>query len=147
ASLPDAAAITGNRIESALYRVDLGSRGQLTSALDKTVSQEMAGAGGLDDFGSGSAGAPTAENGGPVSASLRVDVSGTPNRRVRVTLYAGVDRIEIDDEILQNYTSIGLYRFNANLTSPQIHFEEVGAIARPGLIAQGGDFLPGTRSD
>src|SRR5262249_41541825 len=53
----------------------------------------------------------------------------------------------IQDEITQNYTSLGTYRFQVGLTSPQIRFEELGAIAKPGLQSQGGDFLPGTRAD
>jgi alpha-mannosidase len=145
-AFPNAATITSNRIESNLYRVDLGPAGEITSAFDKTAAQEMAGTG-LNDFGSGASAGLIAENVGPVSATLRRDVSGVPNRRVRVTVVKDVDRIMIEDEILQNTTANSLYRYNVNLTAPQIHFEEVGAIARPGLAAQGGDFLAGTRAD
>jgi alpha-mannosidase len=145
ASLPDAATITGNRIESALHRIDVGTRGELTSAFDKTAGIEMAGSG-LNDFGAGTSSGLVAENVGPVSATLRRDVSGTPSRRVRITLVTDADRIMIEDEILQN-TASGSYRFSVNLANPQIRFEEVGAIARPGLPAQGGDFLAGTRAD
>lgn len=146
ASLPAAASISGNRIESALYRVDLGTRGELTSAFDKLAGREIAGAA-LNDFGSGTSGGLTVENAGPVSVTLRREVAGTPARRVRITLALDVDRIEIEDEILQATTGERTYRFAVNLGAPQIRFEEVGAIARPGLVAQGGDFLPGTRSD
>ncbi|MFI5366459.1 MAG: dockerin type I domain-containing protein [Candidatus Binatia bacterium] len=142
----DAAAVSGNAIESAHYQVVLGDRGHIASAVDKTSGKEMAGTG-LNDFGSGEATAAVAENVGPVSATIRVDVDGYPLRRVRVTLLRDVDRIEIDDEILSNYNDESLYRFNVTLTAPQIHFEEVGAVARPGLTNQGGDFLPGTRAD
>lgn len=146
ASFPAAAAITGSQIESALHRVTLGTRGDLTSVLDKTASHELAGAG-LNDFGSGTGAAPVAENVGPVSATIRVDVAGTPTRRVRVTLVKDVDRVEIDDEILQSYASASHYGFAVGMSAPQIRFEEVGAIARPGLAAQGGDFLAGARAD
>jgi alpha-mannosidase len=146
AALPPAATITGTRIESARYRVDVGTRGELTSVFDKTASMEISGTG-LNDFGSGTATATLSENVGPVSATLRLDIGGVPNRRVRVTLVKDADRVIIEDEILQNYTVDSLYRFNVGLTDPQIRFEEVGAIARPGSTAQGGDFLPGTRAD
>ena len=146
AALGDAAAVSGNAIKSAHYRVVLGDRGHIVNAVDKTNGREMAGTG-LNDFGSGEARGAVAENVGPVSATIRVDVDGYPLRRVRVTLLRDVDRIEIDDEILSNYSDEGLYRFNVTLTAPQIHFEEVGAIARPGLTNQGGDFLPGARAD
>ena len=145
-AFPQAVTITGNRIESALHRVDVGNRGELTSVFDKSAGVEMA-ANALNDFGSGTSSGLTSENVGPVSATLRRDVNGSPNRRVRVTLIKDVDRVEVEDEILQNTSAISVYRFPVNLTNPQIRFEEVGAVARPGLISQGGDFLPGTRSD
>ena len=146
APFPDAATVAGSQIESDLYEVTLGSRGQLTSVLDKVESRELADTG-LNDFGAGVVGTPVAENAGPVSATIRVDVAGPPARRVRVTLVKDADRVEIDDEILQNHAAASHYRFDVAMAAPQIRFEEVGAIARPGLQAQGGDFLAGTRSD
>jgi alpha-mannosidase len=145
-AFPNAATITGGQIESDLHRVVLGTRGQLTSVVDKTAVRELVGSA-MNDFGSGVAGTPVAENVGPVSATLRVDVAGTPARRVRVTLFRDVDRVEIDDEILQNHTATSHYRFDAAMSAPQIRFEEVGAVARPGLQGQGGDFAAGTRAD
>src|SRR5262249_59865294 len=53
---------------------------------------------------------------------------------------------EIDDEVRQNVVGFNAYGFDVNLASPQLSFEEVGAIARPGLISQQGDYLPGTRA-
>jgi alpha-mannosidase len=147
AVLDDAATITGNSIENERYRVELGPQGQIISAVDKFASKEIAGSGGLNDFGSGTAGSPAAENPGPVSTTIMVDVAGTQSRRVRVTLFKEIDRIEIEDEILDNITSVRHYRFDVALTDPQIRFEEIGAIARPGLSAQVGDFLPGTRAE
>ena len=147
AAQPNAATISGTTIESALYRVTLGARGEITSAVDKTAgATEMAGSA-LNDFGSGSAGAAVAENVGPVSVTIRRDIAGSPPRRVRVTLLRDVDRIAIEDEITANFTATSHYRFDVNLAAPQLHFEEVGAIARPGLVSQGGDFLVGTRAD
>lgn len=148
----DAAVVTpGTRtIESARYRVALGARGQITSLIDKAQQpeRELAGAGALNDWGAGAFDQAMFENVGPVSATLRVDTT-SPQRTVRVTLLAGVDRVEIDDEVRENVSAdnrFDAYGFDANLASPQLSFEEVGAIARPGLVAQGGDYLPGTRA-
>jgi len=145
-ALADAAVVRGNQVENQRYRVALGPRGQILSAFDKVAARDMT-THGMNDPGSGSDGTASAENVGPVSATLRMDVVDTPARRVRVTLFRGVDRIEIEDEILGPRTDATSYRFQTSLDSPQIRFEEVGAIARPGLLSQGGDFLPGTRSD
>ena len=143
---PNAATVTGSQIESDLYRVVLGPAGQLTSAYDKASAKEMAGTT-LNDAGSGTSAGLTTEDAGPVSVTLRRDVAGTPSRRVRVTLIKDVNRIAIENEVLQNWWQVLLYKYNVGLTAPQIRFEEVGAIARPGLTTQGGDFLPGTRAE
>jgi len=145
-ALANAALVEGRGIEGDHYRVVLGPRGQIVSAFDKWAGRNLT-TGGMNDLGSGSDGAARAENVGPVSATLRMEVADNPPRRVRVTLLRGVDRIEIDDEILGPRTNLASYRFQTSLDAPQIRFEEVGAVARPGLVSQGGDFLPGTRSD
>ncbi|MBI3781866.1 MAG: hypothetical protein HY270_00540, partial [Deltaproteobacteria bacterium] len=144
----NAASVSSNIIESSRYRVTLGSRGELSSVVDKSVSpnRELSGAGALNDFGSGSSSALSVENAGPVSLTLRRDVSGPPDRSVRVTLVRDAERVEIEDEILQNYTSLAEYAFDANLSSPQIRLEEVGAVMRPGFVPSG-DFQPGARTD
>ncbi len=151
---PPAATVTaGSRtIESELYRVVLGDRGQITEATHKVPDPDvqLAGANGMNDYGSGSIVSVTAENVGPVSATLRVDLSD-PTRTVRVRLATGVDRIEIDNVIEQNVTGMQTYSFHANLAGAQIRFEEIGAIARPGPVTEppedGGDFLPGARAN
>jgi alpha-mannosidase len=147
--LPDAATIsTASRtIENADYRVVLGTRGEIIQAthLAPVPDVELAGIDGLSDYGSGTVIATTAESVGPVSATLRLDLT-SPSRTVRVTLYAGIDRIDVDNTVLQNQTGFHSYGFHTALAGAEIRFEEVGAVARPGLVADGGDFLPGTRA-
>lgn len=143
-----AASVSGNTIENTRYRVTIDQRGRLSSVIDKSFlpNVELAGAAGFNDFGSGTSGGLTVENAGPVSVTLRRDVNGTPPRRVRVTLTRGSDRVDIENEILANYAPLAQYTFQANLTQPQIRFEEVGAIMRPGF-SPAGDYLPGARTD
>jgi alpha-mannosidase len=146
---PAAAAVnTATRtIANDRYRVVVGGRGQIIEATDLTASPQvqMVGARGMNDFGTGTVVSVAAENVGPVSATLRIGLAG-PTRTVRVTLYTGVDRIDIDNEITQNLTGLHTYDFHANLPGAQIRFEEIGAVARPGLTTSGGDFLQGTRA-
>ena len=66
---------------------------------------------------------------------------------MRVTLIKDVDRVEIDDEILQNHTGASYYRFDVAMRSPQIRFEEVGAIARRASRRRAATSSPGTRAD
>jgi len=134
-------------IESNAYRVRLGDRGQIVEAVHKDPSPDvqLAGASGLDNFGAGTIQSVAAENVGPVSATLRVGLAA-PRARFRIMLYAEVDRIDIENAITQNVSGFRTYSFHANLPGAQVRFEEVGAIARPGLVTEGGDYLPGTRA-
>ena len=146
---PPAASVTAasRTIDGSRYRVVLGTRGQIVSLIDKSAQpqRELAGGGALNDWGGGSLSGASAENVGPVSATLRLDLAD-PARSVRVTLYGAIDRVDVEDVVAENVSGIHAYAFSVNLASPQIEFEELGAIARPGLISQGGDYLPGTRA-
>src|SRR5205823_4569019 len=127
------------RIQNALYRIDLGARGDIVGAVHLATGLPIAGTG-LNDFGSGAVGSISAQDVGPVSATVVEDITGNPPRRTRITLFEDIDRVEIENTILANYSVTSHYRFNVALTQPQIRFEEIGAIARPGFAAQGGDF-------
>jgi alpha-mannosidase len=134
-------------IESSDYRIILGERGQITEAVRRSSDGDLqlAGPGGLADLERGQLVDVVAENVGPVSATLRMDLSD-PERSVRVTLFGEVDRVEVDSVIGANLTGLNTYRFHAGLDGADIRFEEVGAIARPGYVSEGGDFLQGTRA-
>jgi len=150
AAWPNAAAVSigAKTIENSNYKVVLGSRGQIVDATDKSAAPDvqMAGSNGMNDYGTGTIQSVIAENVGPVSATLKVNLTG-PARTVRVTLYADIDRIDIDNAITENETGFQTYSYHADLAGAQIRFEEIGSIARPGLVTEGGDFLPGTRAN
>jgi alpha-mannosidase len=133
-------------IENSHYRVALGERGQITEINDLRAGRQLVGSRGMNGYDRGVFVGAEAENVGPVSATLRVDTRD-PVRAVRVTLYADIDRIEVENEIRENQSGTQSYSFHANLSDAQLHFEEIGAIARPGLKAEGGDFLQGTRAN
>ena len=82
-----------------------------------------------------------------MSATIVRSITGPPSRTVRVTLFAGVDRIEIDNDITSSSTALRTYRFAANLSSPAdpLRGSRRDRAARAGR--QTGDFLPGTRAD
>ncbi|MGH6793159.1 MAG: glycosyl hydrolase-related protein, partial [Methyloceanibacter sp.] len=89
----------------------------------------------------------TPENVGPVSATLRLEIDGEPDRTVRLTLFRDVDRLEIENTVLGGPETELSYSFDFGLEDFTIRFEEVGAIARPGPVADGGNFLPGTNAE
>jgi alpha-mannosidase len=96
----------------------------------------------INDFGSGD-GPITVENAGAVSATLRVEAGGSPTHTTRVTLYRGLDRIDIANEITQNFGDTRHWSFAFNLAEPDVWHEEVGAVIRAKPLAAGGHYAPG----
>lgn len=129
-------------IENALYRVTLGTRGQITSVIDrKDADRQLVGSGGAwHDPGNGS-GTVTLENTGPVSTTLLVNAGGTPAHQTRVTLYGGgIDRIDVEGRHTQNFGGTVTWTSRFNVTGGAWRHEEVGMIARAAYQSAGGDY-------
>src|SRR3989344_9217388 len=95
----------------------------------------------INDLGSGS-GTLQVVNPGPVSLTLRATSSSPLAHTSDITLFRTVPRIDIRNEITQNFGSTNTWGFGYNLTSPDVRHEEVGAIIRAKLLAQGGQYAP-----
>ena len=142
ASFPAAATVAGSTLDNGTYAVTLGARGNLTSVIDhKDGNRELVdlASGTLNDLGSGS-GSAVVVNPGPVSTTLLVTAGGTPAHETRVTLYAGVDRVDVEDTITQNFSSNLSSSWKFNLAGATLRHEEVGMIAKVARAAQGGDY-------
>ncbi len=144
---------SSDTLENDTYRVRLDNSGAIASILAKTFSdRELVsevngrranawGTGyGLDDWAPGS-GKIEVQSSGPVSATLRVTIADPVPRRVEVTIFRAGDRIDIRNEILGNFKDIKTWAFTFNLSSPDVHHEEVGAINHA-RIAPDGDYAP-----
>ena len=132
-------------IENDMYRVTVAKWGAITSLLDKTRGnrQFAKGIGGyhLNDLGS-STGVLAVENAGPVSATLRATAAGPLAHTARITLIRESGRIDIRNQITQNFNSTHTWRYGFNLDSPDVWHEEVGAVIRAKLLADGGHYSP-----
>jgi alpha-mannosidase len=86
---------------------------------------------------------------GPVRTTLRVVVPGAPRHIARISLLAGVDRVEIENRITQNFGAVTGYDFEFALGPDFVaRHEEVGMIAHAARAAEGGDYADGgTRTD
>lgn len=144
AGAPTANATTGV-IENELYQVTVAARGAITSWLDKTRAnrQFARNIGGyyLNDLGA-SSGTLSIENAGPVSITLKATAAGPLAHTTRVTLVRGLARIDIRNEITQNFGDLRKWRFGFEITAPDVWHEEVGAIIRAKLLAHGGHYSP-----
>jgi alpha-mannosidase len=118
-------------VENELYRVTVAARGAITQLLDKTRSNRelVAASGALNDLGAGS-GTLAVENVGVVSATLRATSSNPLTHVTRITLLRGLNRVDIRNEINQNFDETRVWTFNFNLSNPDVWHEEVGAVIR-----------------
>lgn len=144
------ATLTGKTVTSDRWKLVIGDRGQLTSAVDLLTGRELGSPGadvGLFDVAGGTGATVVLESSGPVSLVIRVDVEGTPARAIRYTLHREVARVDVSVALLGKPLEPTHVRFEWGLENPAFRFEEVGAVARAGNATQGGDYLAGARTD
>jgi alpha-mannosidase len=140
-SFPASATVTLPSFDNGTYAVTLGARGNLTGIVDHKDGdrQLVDAAGSVNDLGSGS-GSVTVVSSGPVSTTLEVVAGGTPAHQTRVTLYRGIDRIDIEGLVTQNFGGSVAYTSKFALSGATMRHEEVGMIAKVARVAQGGDY-------
>ena len=80
------------------------------------------------------------ENSGPVSVTLKCVSGAGRQHTTRLTLYREADRVEIRNEITENFSEVRHWAFSFNLPSPDVHTEEVGAVIRAKTKSHGGDY-------
>lgn len=138
-----AASVDGQVIDNGFYRVTVADRGAITSLIDKTrQNREFARAiqgRVINDLGAG-AGTLQVENAGPVSVTLRATGTAPLNHTTRITLVRGSRRIDIRNEVTQNFADTFTWGFGFNLDNPDVWHEEVGAVVRAKLQPQGGHY-------
>ena len=140
-SFSDAAIVSGNIIENDHDRITVADRGAITSLIDKTrynrefvrqVNDRF-----INDLGQ-ALGTLEVENAGPVSVTLLATSSSPLAHATRITLIRNSRRIDIRNDINQNFSGTYTWGFGFNLDTPEIWHEEVGAIVLAKLLAEGG---------
>jgi alpha-mannosidase len=119
--------------------------GALASFVDKRFpAVEFAAAiGGLkiNDFAANdSDGHAIIESSGPVSVTVRVTSDAGRNHVTRVTLYRESDRVDLHNEITENFGDVRHWAFSFNLAAPDVRTEELGAIIRLKKQSDGGHY-------
>lgn len=144
-SFANAATINGNIIENDFYRIKVSNSGAITSLIDKkrgnrefvrTINGRT-----INDLG-GLGGSLTVENVGPVSVTLRANSINPYTLASRITLTRGSNRIEIQNNIMQNFSDTLTWGYSFNINSPNVWHEEVGAVIRAKRLADGGHYSP-----
>ena len=149
-SAPTNAAATvgaGNAmLENSRVKLAIDPDGAIASFLDKArPDTELAGAIGglkLNDFAANETTGSDiqVENSGPVSVTLKCVSGAGRQHTTRLTLVRDSDRVEIRNEIAENFADVRHWAFSFNLPSPDVHTEEVGAVIRARTQSNGGDY-------
>ncbi len=132
-------------LENDSYRLTVAKRGAIASLIDKKrgqkeLVQEIDGRA-VNDLGRGD-GKLEVENAGPVSVTLRATSAGPLKHTSRITLFRDSRRIDIRNEIEQNFNDPHTWSFAFQIDSPDVWHEEVGAVIRAMLLNDGGHYSP-----
>ncbi len=71
----------------------------------------------LNDLGGNRTGTISIESSGPVSVTLKVDSSSPLQHTTRLTLFNNSNRIEIANEIKQNFSSLNTWSYSFDISS------------------------------
>ncbi len=141
-----AATFVGNTLENDAVSLILERDGAISSLVDKSRGdhQLVAALDGLtvNDLASGQAGGEPLQvvSRGPVSVTVQArSTAGLPHV-TRITLYRGLGRVDIHNEITANFTDLRHWAFSFAIKDPVTHTEEVGAVLLDRPQAAGGDY-------
>lgn len=133
-------------LDNGFAKVALANDGAITSLIDKLGGNRefVRNIGGklINDLGGNRSGRIVIENAGPVSVTLRAESSSPLEHVTRVTMYRTSPRVDITNEIKQNFTNLRTWSNSFEISSPDVWHEEVGAVIRGKLIANGGHYSP-----
>ncbi len=141
-----AATFAGRILENSRIKLAVEGDGAIGSLVDKSdpaveLAATIRGAK-INDFapGDGDGHDIVVENTGPVSVTVRITSEAERNHVTRITLYRDSDRIDLRNEILENFGDVRHWAFSFNLAAPQVRTEELGAILRLRRKSDGGDY-------
>jgi alpha-mannosidase len=141
----NAATVSGGIIENQFNRVTVSERGAITSWLDKTRGNrefvQVINGRAVNDLGT-SNGTLQVENVGAVTVTLLASAPSPLAHTSRITFIRNSGRIEIRNDINQNFNSVYTWGFGFALSNPDLWHEEVGAVIRAKLTSNGGHYSP-----
>lgn len=145
-SFTNAATVTGNIIENNFYRLTLSNTGAIVSLIDKTRgSREFVrsiGGRTVNDLGGSGGSGLVVEDAGPVTVTLRATSASPLAHTTRITFVRDTNRVEIRNDITQNFGTVQTWSYSFEIDSPDIWHEEVGAVIRARTLAGGGHYSP-----
>lgn len=147
-ALANAPTARGNVLDNAFFTITLTPQGVITSLIDKANDNRecvaMVNGRYLNDLGAGAdtTGTLVVENAGPVSVTLRATGRIPLAHTSRITLYREVPRVDIHNQITQNFGNAPTWAFSYKLRTAEVWHEEVGAVIKAKLRTDGGHYSP-----
>lgn len=141
-----AAAFADRVLQNSRVKLTVERDGALASLIDlRDPTTELAATiegSKVNDLAAHNAGGHTlvVENSGPVSVTIRAASDAARQHVTRITLYRDSERIDLRNEIEENFGDVRHWAFSFNLASPDVHTEELGAILRVKKKSAGGDY-------
>lgn len=80
------------------------------------------------------------ENSGPVSMTIRARSQAGLNHETTITVYRNSTRVDIDNNLFENFSNTRYWTFSFAIDQPSVHTEEVGALNLNKRKANGGDY-------
>ncbi len=145
-SLPVAAVQNNNVFENNFFKITVTRQGVITSLVDKRYGNRewVANVGGklMNDLGSGldNTGKLVVTEQGPVSLTIEC-TGGIPLKHTtRITLFKDIPRIDINNQITQNFSNVERWSFSYNLPDADVWHEETGAVLKARLHIDSGHY-------
>ncbi|WP_194777664.1 glycosyl hydrolase-related protein [Pararhodonellum marinum] len=139
--------ISGEYVSNEFFKVRLSPSGAITEIIDlkannrqlvNTSNGRFVNGLGVNDPNVGSK--IEIENEGPVSVTLKAISNDPVKHTVRVTLFADLPMIEIQDSIQENFRDVNTWSFDFDLNKPTTRHEELGAILTVKTEDNGGHY-------
>jgi alpha-mannosidase len=143
-SFSNAADVSDGQLENEYLKVTVDGCGAINRLEDKKHARQLAAEINgrfLNDLGAG-AGNLEIENEGPVSVTLLATADTPLAHTTRISLFRNSDRLEIQNDITQNFNDTHTWAFGFAIKNPAIYHEEVGAILNARLTEDGGHYSP-----
>jgi alpha-mannosidase len=158
-TFPDAGSInTGTQtIDNDFFTIVFTNNGVITSIIDKTNgNKQLVNTGSSSDYinnislndtysgNTNSNGTFRIDNIGPVSVTVKFTSGSVINHETLITVFKDIPRIEIQNQINQNFGNDFLYTTfsfnNSSINSPTIWHEENGAVIHAKKVSNGGHY-------
>lgn len=124
-------------IENDFFTVTYTLQGVITSIIDKqNANKQLVETGKyLNDLGSGggNTGVVPGVDIGPVSITVSLQSNSPLAHTTKITLFKSIPRIDIDNQITQNFNATQTWTYSFNVPTPTVMHEELGAIIKAKL--------------